>query len=121
MTESCSTMRARILVRDLDLQDVQAGATAKVKVLPYPFRTFTGRVESIKPAATIDRPIDETEKLERLGRQLTSYVAVDMDFPNPDGTLTEGMTGTAKISGKSAPLAWQILRSGWRWIRSQIW
>jgi putative peptide zinc metalloprotease protein len=116
-----STMRARILVRDLDLQDVQAGATAKVKVLPYPFRTFTGRVESIKPAATIDRPIDETEKLERLGRQLTSYVAVDMDFPNPDGTLTEGMTGTAKISGKSAPLAWQILRSGWRWIRSQIW
>src|SRR5580698_1840511 len=114
-----STMRARILVRDLDLQDVQAGATAKVKVLPYPFRTFTGRVESIKPAATIDRPIDETEKLERLGRQLTSYVAVDMDFPNPDGTLTEGMTGTAKISGKSAPLAWQILRSGWRWIRSQ--
>ncbi len=116
-----STMRAQILVRDLDLQDVQAGATAKVKVLPYPFRTFTGRVESIKPAATIDRPIDETEKLERLGRQLTSYVAVDMDFPNPDGTLTEGMTGMAKISGKSAPLAWQILRSGWRWIRSQIW
>jgi multidrug efflux pump subunit AcrA (membrane-fusion protein) len=116
-----TTMRARILVRDLDLQDVQPGATAKVKVLPYPFKTFTGRVESIKPAASIDRPIAETEKLERLGQQLTSYLAVDMNFPNPDGTLTEGMTGTAKITGKRAPLAWQILRGGWRWIRSQIW
>jgi putative peptide zinc metalloprotease protein len=116
-----NTMRARILVRDLDLQDVQPGATAKVKVQPFPFRTFTGRVESIKPAASIDRPIDETEKLERMGQQLTSYVAVDMNFPNPDGTLTEGMTGTAKITGKSAPLAWQILRGGWRWVRSQIW
>jgi putative peptide zinc metalloprotease protein len=116
-----STMRARILVRDLDLQDVQPGASAKVKVVPYPFRTFTGHVESIKPAASVDRPVAETEKLERLGQQLTSYVAVDMNFPNPDGTLTEGMTGTAKISGKPAPLAWQILRGGWRWVRSQIW
>jgi hypothetical protein len=114
-------MRARILVRDLDLQDVQPGASAKVKVLPFPFRTFGGSVESIKPAASIDRPIAETEKLERMGQQLTSYVAVDMNFPNPDGALTEGMTGTAKISGKSAPLAWQILRGGWRWVRSQIW
>ena len=57
-----STMRARILVRDLDLQDVQAGAPAKVKVVPYPFRTFTGTVESIKPAASVDRPVGRNRK-----------------------------------------------------------
>jgi putative peptide zinc metalloprotease protein len=115
------TMRARILVRDLDLQDVQVGAPVRVKVVPFPFRTFTGTVERIKPATAADRPVEETEHLEHLGQELTNYIAVDMDFPNPDGTLTEGMTGTAKISGKSAPLAWQIGRATWRWLRGQIW
>ncbi len=65
-------MRARILVRDLDLQDVQVGAPAKVKVLPMPFRTFTGTVDRIKPATSEDRPVAETEKLERMGQQLTN-------------------------------------------------
>jgi multidrug efflux pump subunit AcrA (membrane-fusion protein) len=116
-----STMRARILVRDLDLQDVQVGAPARVKVIPFPFRTFSGQVERIKPATAADRPVAETEHLERLGQQLTNYIAVDMEFPNPDGTLTEGMTGTAKVSGKSAPLGWQIARATWRWLRGQIW
>jgi putative peptide zinc metalloprotease protein len=116
-----SNVRARILVRDLDLQDVHVGATARVKVLPYPFRTYTGTVERIKPATAEDRPIAETEKLERLGQQLTNYIAVDMDFPNPDGSLTEGMTGTAKISGKSSPLLVQFGRSTYRWVRSQVW
>ena len=116
-----SRMRARILVRDLDLQDVQVGAPARVKVLPYPFRTFGGEVERIMPATSADRPVAETENLERLGQQLTSYIAVDMEFPNPDGTLKEGMTGTAKISGKSSPLGWQVARGTWRWLRGQIW
>ena len=116
-----SNVRARILVRDLDLQDVYVGARARVKVLPYPFRTYTGTVARIKPATSEDRPVAETEKLERLGQQLTNYIAVDMDFPNPDGTLTEGMTGTAKISGKSSPLVVQFSRSTYRWIRAQIW
>jgi putative peptide zinc metalloprotease protein len=116
-----SNVRARILVRDLDLQDVHVGATARVKVLPFPFRTYTGTVERIKPATAEDRPVAETEKLERLGQQLTNYIAVDMDFPNPDGSLTEGMTGTAKISGKSSPLVVQFGRSMYRWMRGQIW
>jgi RND family efflux transporter MFP subunit len=116
-----NTMRARILVRDLDLQDVRVGAPAKVKVLPFPFRTFNGHVERIKPAAASDAPVAQTEKLERMGQQLTNYIAVDMEFPNADGSLTEGMTGTAKVSGKSSPLGWQMGRSLWRWLRGEIW
>jgi hypothetical protein len=33
-----------------------------------------------------------------------------MGFPNPDGSLREGMTGIAKIAGKSYPLASQTGR-----------
>jgi putative peptide zinc metalloprotease protein len=115
------TMKARILVHDWDLEDVAVGARAQLKVAPSPYRTYAGRVERILPAAALDRPVGQPQKLSRLGQDLTNYFAVVMDFPNPDGTLTEGMTGTAKISGRTSPLAWQAARGTGRWIRSQVW
>jgi putative peptide zinc metalloprotease protein len=116
-----TTMKARILVRDWDLQEVQQGAAVRVKVLPFPYRTYSGKVDRIFPASTLDRPVAQTETLERLGQQLTNYFAVDMEFANPDGSLREGMTGTAKVSGKRASLAWQASRAVWRWAHSQAW
>jgi hypothetical protein len=50
-----------------------------------------------------------------------NYFAVEMVFPNPDGGLIEGMTGTAKISGKHRPFAWQATEGIWRWVRLQLW
>ena len=44
-----------------------------------------------------------------------------MEFPNPNGGLKEGMTGTARIYGKRYPLALRALRAGWRGARSLIW
>jgi putative peptide zinc metalloprotease protein len=114
-------MKARILVRDSELERVRLTAPVQVKVRPFPYRTFSGRVEQILPAAAADRPVAQPQKFERLGQELTNYFAVVMDFPNPDGSLHEGMTGTAKISGKSYPLGWQMGRGVWRWLRSQIW
>jgi putative peptide zinc metalloprotease protein len=116
-----STMKARILVRDWDLQDVQQGAVVRVKVVPFPYRTYSGKVGRIYPASAVDHPVTQTENLERLGQQLTNYFAVDMEFANPDGSLREGMTGTAKVSGKRASLAWQASRATWRWAHSQAW
>src|SRR5271168_252837 len=116
-----STMKARILVRDWDLQDVQQGAVVRVKVVPFPYRTYSGKVGRIYPASAADHPVTQTEDLQRLGQQLTNYFAVDMEFANPDGSLTEGMTGTAKVSGKRASLAWQASRAMWRWAHSQAW
>jgi putative peptide zinc metalloprotease protein len=115
------TMRARILVQDRELPDVQPGAPAKVKVLPFPFRTYSGHVDKILPAAALDHPVAQTEKLERLGQELTNFVAVEMEIPNPDGSLREGMTGKAKISGPKHSLAWQAAQFTWRWVRSQFW
>ncbi len=116
-----STMKARILVRDWELEQVPAGAPAQLKVLPYPFRTYSGSVAQVLPAAAPDKPVAQPQDLERLGQQLTNYFAVITVFPNPDGSLREGMTGTAKIAGVSRPLAWQAGRAAWRWIRSQVW
>jgi putative peptide zinc metalloprotease protein len=116
-----SNMKARILVRDAELDRVGLGALVQVKVRPFPYRAFLGRVEQILPAAATDRPVSQPQKFERMGQELTNYFAVVMLFPNPDTSLREGMTGTAKISGKSSPLAWQAGRGVWRWLRSEIW
>jgi putative peptide zinc metalloprotease protein len=116
-----STMKARILVRDWEIEQVPAGAPAQLKVLPYPFRTYSGSVTQVLPAAAPDRPMAQPQELERLGQELTNYFAVVTVFPNPDGSLREGMTGTAKIGGSSRPLAWQAGRATWRWLHSQVW
>jgi putative peptide zinc metalloprotease protein len=115
------TMKARIYVADRDLNDIRPGVAAKVKVLPYAFSTFSGHVEQILPAAAADAPVSQTQKLTRLGQELTNRFVVVMVFPNPDGKLTGGMTGVAKITVRSRPLAWQVGRSAWHWLRSQVW
>lgn len=49
-------MKARILVRDSELVRVRLSAQVQVKVRPFPYRTYSGRVEQILPAAAADRP-----------------------------------------------------------------
>lgn len=115
------TMRARVLVRDWELEDVFEQAQVKLKTRAYPLQTFSGRVQQTMPAAAPDRPVAEPRKLERKGQELTNYFAVVLEFPNSDGMLREGMTGTAKIYGRRYPLAWRIGRRVWRWLRSQLW
>jgi len=121
------TLRARVLVRDWELEDVllkargDEGAVVKLKLRAYPFRTFSGRVQQVMPAAAADRPVAEPHKIERKGQELTNYFAVIMEFPNPEGVLREGLTGQGKIYGQRRPLVWRVARSGWRWLRSQVW
>jgi multidrug resistance efflux pump len=115
-----STVRARILVRDWELQDVKPGALVNLKLLAFPFRTYSGIVEQILPAAALDRPVAQPDKNERMGHELTNYFALLVDFQNIDDCLREGMTGTAKLSGKRRPLAWLAGRSAWRWLRGQV-
>jgi len=116
-----STMKARVLVRDWELNKVRAGSETRMKVVPFPFRTYSGQIEQILPAAATDQPVAQPQKLERLGQELTNYFAVVVRFPNADGSLREGMTGTAKISAGNAPLAWRAGRESWHWVRSQVW
>jgi len=118
---SRSEMRARILVRDWEMPDVHQGASISLKVSTYPMRTYSGHAERILPATAADQPVSNPVKLTRYGQELTNYIAVIADFPNPDGTLREGMTGTAKIFSAPRPLAWQWGRGAWRWLRSQVW
>ena len=116
-----SNMRARILVRDWEVQDIKIGQPVKIQVQAHPYSGYEGRVEKILPAAALDQPVSQPIKLERQGQVVANYFAVEVLIPNPDGSLLEGMTGTAKITGERASLAWQWGRGFWRWVRLQVW
>ena len=113
-------MRIRILVPDYNLELATIGAPINIKVQSFPYRTFSGQVRQILPAAALERPVANPQELRRYGQKVNNYFAVIMEFPNSDGSLIEGMTGTAKIYGKRRPLAFQMERALWRWVRSQI-
>jgi multidrug resistance efflux pump len=115
-----SSLRARLLVHDWDFQDVKSGATVKLKFEALAFTTYAGTVDRILPAAALNRPLTNPDKPHHLGQELTNYLALVVTVPNSDGLLRENMTGTAKISGKSYPLAWLVFRGAWRWFRSQV-
>ncbi len=115
-----SRMRARILVHDWELNEVQVGAPAQLKVAAYPLRTYSGKIDKVLPAAASELPVSQLNKLESHGQEISNYFAVEMSFPN-DGRLLEGMTGIAKITGKRRPYAWRAAESVWRWVRSQVW
>lgn len=114
-------LRARVLVRDSELEDFGVGSHVRLKVRALPLETFSGSVERILPAAAADRPIAAPVPIERQGQELYNYIAITLDVPNPEGKLWEGMTGTAKIYGRRYPLAWRGVRATYRWARSQIW
>mgnify|MGYP001583428974 CR=1 FL=1 len=127
------TMRARVLVRDWDVEEIQVHDPVKLKVRARPWKSFGGRVEAISPAAAPDLPLGAATLPERGGVSLYNYFAVELRFPNPRAgnareELREGMTGTAKIYGSAArisgwglPLAVRAVRSLWRWARRQVW
>jgi len=115
------TMRARILVRDWELHEIREGAPAKLNVRAYPYRTYEGVVKQILPAAAAEEPAALPKSPERAGRRLSNYFAVTLEFENPDGSLREGMTGTAKISGPRRSLAVRWAEGAWRWLRSVAW
>jgi putative peptide zinc metalloprotease protein len=116
-------MRARIFVHDWELAEIPPHASAQLKVLAYPWRTYSGNVAEILPAAAAAAPVSQTQIEERYGQSVSNYFIVTavLEFPNPQGELREGMTGTAKISGRSYPLAWRAARSVWQWVHSKIW
>lgn len=114
-------LRARVLVRDWELEEVSEGAKVKLNVRAYPLRGFEGTVAQILPAAATDRPVSDPKPVERQGQEVTNFFAVVLEFPNEDGVLREGMTGTAKIYGPRQLVGLKLGRGVYRRAAALIW
>jgi len=82
-----TTMRLEAAVPASQLAALHVGALVVFDVTGYPDRTFTGRVESVSPAA------------DAATRQIPIVVTID----NRDGSLVAGLFAEGRLSGAVVP------------------
>ncbi len=104
------SMVARIYIPEFGIRDVRLGAPARLK-LNGRLRPISGRLSSLAPLnASIDPGL--AEKAELNGLVQPPYYVGSVVVPN-DGTLDEGMAGTAKLlAGRRsvAEMLWRFTR-----------
>jgi multidrug efflux pump subunit AcrA (membrane-fusion protein) len=83
------------------------GQTVKMKVAPFPERTFEGKVGTIAPVT------------QRRGNQIVCEVSLHV--PNPHGDLRAGMSGWAKIACGQQPVGALLTRRLVRFLRTEAW
>ena len=98
--------RAELRVADSDIDRVRIGAPVRLALSALPLSRPRGQVTRIYPIAEVD------------GGRNSFRVIAALDRP---GDLRGGMAGTASVSSGWAPLAWQLLRVPWRWLRLKLW
>ena len=95
--------------------DFVLNGKVEIKLLSYPDKPLVGKVISIQPnAVSQSTNSTETSANERV-------INVIVDVPNPDEKLKAGMTGYAKIEGKTLPLIVAFTRPIVRFIQVEVW
>ena len=88
------TVTATFFLPESELGRVEPGMPAELHVDAYPDRVFEGKVRRIAAEAEFTpRNVQTREDRDRL------VYAVDVDVPNPDGTLRAGMPGDVILPG----------------------
>ncbi|PSB31436.1 HlyD family efflux transporter periplasmic adaptor subunit [Chlorogloea sp. CCALA 695] len=96
--------------------DFVLNGKVEIKLLSYPNKPLVGKVLSIQLNA-VSESTSNTENNPASER----VINVIVDVPNPDEKLKAGMTGYAKIEGKTLPLIVAFTRPIVRFIQVEVW
>lgn len=111
-------MRVRMFILEYAVSEVPPGAEVSL-LLDGRFRAISSRLQEIKPAPSeLAAALQSEQKLKGIS-QLRYYVA-DALIPN-DGTLREGMSGTAKILVRHRSLAGFVSKEAREFLGRKIW
>ncbi len=102
-----ASQSVEVAVPEQDAGLVRAGMAVKIKLNAFPTSSFRGTIDRVGVAAT---PVDND-------RVVLSRVRIGPESP----PLATGMTGRAKVSVGSTPLARVVLRRPARWIWTWLW
>ena len=104
-----STATVDVAVDEQDVELIEAGMRAGVKLESYPTRTFRGPVTVVSP------------KSEAAGDQ--RFFNARVDVPNPDGFVRAGMQGRGKINSGWHSAGYVIFRrpAMWAWGKAWSW
>jgi multidrug resistance efflux pump len=104
------TVTPEVAISEKEIADVTAGQKVVLKARAYPGRSFTGRVQTIAPAAGADENGVERKVFR---------VLIDMD--DPSDLLKPEMTGNAKILCGSRSVWHLLTRRFARYVRVEFW
>lgn len=100
---------------EYDMEGVEVGAAAQVKLYAYPNSSLVGKVLSIQPAALpTSGSTTGTEAVARMFRVL-------IEVEKPPFSLKAGMTGYAKMNAGYQPLGMLLARPIVRFIQIEMW
>lgn len=99
---------------EYDMEGVEVGAAAQVKLFAYPNFSLNGKVLSIQPAASTTTTASSAETVARMFR-----VLIEVD--KPPFSLKAGMTGYAKIDAGYQPLGMLLARPLVRFVQIEMW
>jgi putative peptide zinc metalloprotease protein len=102
---------------EYDMEGVEVGATAQVKLYAYPNSSLTGKVLSIQPAALPSASGGQPSPAETSARIFRLLIEVD----KPPFSLKAGMTGYAKINAGYQPLGLLLARPILRFVQIEMW
>jgi multidrug resistance efflux pump len=113
-------IRGEVEVPEYDIGDFSVGRKVEVKLLAYPDKPLTGEVVSVEPLAASDST-NLTNADESTSSLTEQFVKVTVDLPNTDRLLKAGMSGYAKIEGRTMPVIAAFTRSIVRFVQVEIW
>jgi hypothetical protein len=96
--------------------DFALNGKVEIKLLSYPDKPLIGKVLSIQPNA-----VSESTGSTENNPAREKIINVIVDVPNPNENLKAGMTGYAKIEGKTLPLIVAFTRPIVRFIQVEVW
>jgi multidrug resistance efflux pump len=99
---------------EYDMEGVEVGAQAAVKLFAYPNTSLKGKVLSIQPAVL-------PASAEQPGLTAVRMFQVLIEIEKPPFALKAGMTGYAKISAGFQPLGFLLARPLLRFVQIEVW
>ncbi|MBX2862089.1 MAG: HlyD family efflux transporter periplasmic adaptor subunit [Leptolyngbyaceae cyanobacterium MAG.088] len=105
-----------LLIPEENTEDIQVGAEVEIRLLAYPKGAIFGSVTEIDPSANTFSSSSDNAILDN-----SRMVRVIVNIPETDQLLKAGMTGYAKVDGKTRPLIIAFLRPLIRFFQIEFW
>jgi multidrug resistance efflux pump len=126
--ENSRNIYGELQIPEYEVSEIVSNGKVEVKLSAYPNEPFIGRVVSIQPVATTDDSLSKTSTSAESGKTVESsnpksgqFVKVVVEIPKTEKILKSGMSGYAKIEGKTMPVILAFTRPIVRFIQIEMW
>ncbi|BAZ66705.1 hypothetical protein NIES4106_14570 [Fischerella sp. NIES-4106] len=126
--ENSRNIYGELQIPEYEVSEIISNGKVEVKLSAYPNESLIGRVVSIQPVTTTDDSSSKTSTSAESGKTVESsnphsgqVVKVVVEIPKTDKILKSGMSGYAKIEGRTMPVILAFTRPIVRFIQIEMW